>query len=326
MGILLLLLLLLLFIIVVESCTISIIWDSLYTNGIPNELISPPNSEFCDFHLNWLIVLNVTTFGRYENLWQVQNLKEFQNCDPSNAIEPRFFTGVHEFSLSPGIFSFNSIYYFFSTSNGSLPSAMKKEIVSNCTLKLAFKLKPSTNNCTLRRECLKSSLSIQTTTVSTTNTTTTTITNGYSTLIQPNSTNSTNISQFILTDIQVLIFVLTGGVIIFVLGICLVLMLFFLFFREKRGIEEVSTEIALDPDFETYFQRFLTLEKEFSNTHQPEREFQSLPNLQLNPVRSLELNSLPNLLVRDYVYAIGLSDSSGISENSIHKHKSTTLV
>ena len=303
---------------VIKSCTISIIWDSTYyTNEIPNGFIYPPNSEFCHFHLGWRIVLNVKTVGRFENLWQVEKLEEFENCDPINAIDSRFFTGVHEFSLSPGLFSFDSIYYFFSTSNGTLANAEDKQILSNCNLKLAFKLKQQSSNCTLNHECFMNKLSLQTTTIATT-------TNGNSTLTQSYSSNNTIIpkTDLLLTDLQILIFVLIGFIIVIVFGICLILMLYFAVSHDKRRTEEVSNELDVDPDFETYFKRFLTLEKVFK----PEREFQSVPNLHSNYIQNVELCSLPNMLLRDSVYSFGLCNSSEISENSIYKTKSITLV
>ena len=317
----------LLFSTAIQSCTVSIIWDSTYTNGFDqnNELISPPNSDLCDFHLGWRVILNVTTLGRFENLWQVRESKEFEDCDPTNAVESRSFTGVYEFSLSPGIFFFDSVYYFFSTSNGSLSSAEEKRILTNCSLKLSFKLKPSSSNCTLKPECYTNSLSTATTTTNTTINTMTTRT-GNSTLNKSNtSLTLIPITEFLLTDIQLLIFVLTGFIIVFVLSICFIVMLYFAFVRGKRHTEEVAVEFEVDPDFETYFRRFLTLEKEFSNQQQ-DFQLQSLPNLQSNSVQNFQLQSLPNLFLRNSEFALGVLDSSIISENSIHRTKSISLV
>ncbi|KAI6647131.1 hypothetical protein LOD99_8867 [Oopsacas minuta] len=205
-------------------------------------MILPPNSSTCAFHIGWRIILNTTKDGQFERLWLVDSYAHFRVCNTTNAIIFEEFTGVYEFSLSPGIFSFDSVYYFFSTSNEPNFTA------DFCKLKLSFLLKPVSSVCNLQPECDSSSLVI----------------------IQTATNNITSIptifqiDYFNLTTLQLFVIVAIGIVGIFAFCMCLIPMAIYVYFhREKRIDEEISIDFEDEIGLEEYLKRFLILEDDF---------------------------------------------------------------
>lgn len=267
---------LLLLIIGIESCEISILWDSTYIHEVSqlqSGLILPPNTNRCDFHLGWVIRLHVTTPGRYENLWRVDNYEDFKNCDPTNAKNGFPVTDVHSFALSPGTYTFDSVYYFFSTSNGSLESANEQKVLPNCRLKLSFNLRFPLTICDMNPKCNDSFFSslagpdskIQLNTTSAPPNTTT-----ISSTVAPIPTKSQNFTQgnfLLFSDTDILLYALPIIIAIILLSLLSSFLFIFAFFRAKRHSNDIKIEI-LDA---TYINKFKSIGKELDKEVHSER-------------------------------------------------------
>ena len=137
-----------------QSCRINILWDSTYTHGVsslPDGLVLPPNSTLCPFHLTWRIVLHPAINGTTETIWKVDNYEDFSTCNTKNAAIFAKISDVYEFSLTPGLFWFNTKYYFFTTStvengNYSFP---------DCRIEISF-FGETTFFCLLLCTCMQS--------------------------------------------------------------------------------------------------------------------------------------------------------------------------
>ena len=272
-----------------QSCRINILWDSTYIHGvssIPNGLVLPPNSTSCPFHLTWRITLHPAINGTTETIWKVDNYEDFQTCNTKNATVFAKISDVYEFSLTPGLFWFSTIYYFFTTTVNANEN--------DCKLKLAFLVKPRSSACYYSPVCNQSSLLITPqTTASTTE-------------------NSTDISPEIpidyaeFTTMELLIFVASGIGGVFALCVCLVVMIVCLFYRRNRENREISMEFNVDEKgLQDYLERFLFLEDEF------QFDTYSRPN---SPAK------------KGSVFTIVIPGSSVLSVNGMCKAPSVTIV
>ena len=228
-----------------QSCRINILWDATYIHGvsaIPDGMVLPPNSTLCPFHLTWRIVLHPASNGTTE-IWKVDNYEDFNACNTKNAAIFANISDVYEFSLTPGLFWFSTIYYFFTTStNGNYP---------NCRLKLAFLVKPRSTACYYAPVCNQSSLSIipQTATNTTENST--------------DASPEMPIDFVKVTTVELLVFIGTGMGGMFALCVCLVVMIVCLFYQRNRENREISMEFKDEKGLQNYLERFLFLEDEF---------------------------------------------------------------